>query len=250
MGVFLQRLGVLDQETGPADITLGIPWANVIMQVPSGVNASTTFVDESSVAHAMAQSGSVQHSNSSAPPLPGETTCINFPGTGYFQANDANDFDLPANYGMDLWIKTTSSGCLMSKFSNNNRAFIMQILTDGKIWFKQYGDKNSSTAYITTATGTSDLRDGLWHHICMTHSALVTQSTKLFVDGVRQANITNSWESDPNWAIDPTTGPVMMGRTTNGLLPWTGKMAWPRIWRDYTGPETDFDVPNVTPPVG
>lgn len=235
--------GYVDPPNWPA---MGIPWANIVLQVPSGADASTTFLDQSTSfgTHTMTQSGAVAHTDADAPPLVGETTCIDFPGTGYFQSDDHDDFDFGSgNYGMDCWIKTTSGGELITKYNfTAARAFRFHV-SGGFLVFQQFGDKNSTTQYDTSVTGTTPVADDEWHHVALVHIA--GQTSRLFVDGILEKVAGNSWGG--NWPIDATPSAVRFGQTENEVGNWTGKMAWPRLWRDYAGPTQNFALPTEIP---
>lgn len=247
MSVFLQRLGLLYPVSGLPG--LDIPFANIVLQVQNGADLSTTFVDQSTGygTHVMSQSGEVKHSGNQIPPLTDDFSSIDFPGTGFFQAADHIDFDLPGNYGMDMWIRTSVGGYLMTKYNfNSQRAFLFIIsVATGVIQMIQYGVRTNASSNVNSVGGTTDLRDGEWHHVCATHEADSDQTMHVFVDGLLEGSKTDDWGG--SWPIDATTAPIKFGRSDNDVEPYTGQMAWPRIWRDHTGPIEDFAKPTTMP---
>jgi ribosomal protein S17E len=151
-----------------------------------------------------------------APALPANYS-LKFDGTNDMVSVDGQPFNFgTADFTWEAWIKTSVAGrTILSKSPetdwNATGAGGKQLLLDGtgKLMF----DAHSGSANVT---GTSNVADGKWHHVAMSHTAS-TNTIRLYVDGSEQAFGTVTFPAD-NAAHDFRIGSLGSGGFFNGEI--------------------------------
>lgn len=132
-------------------------------------------------------------------------------------SNDFIDFGNPAvldltgdEVTLSLWVRLDSSVSSMkvfAKWSGAGMSYLLEVLTNGHVLF------GVSAGGIDITEGTTDLDDGLWHHIAGTYDG---SDIRIYVDGVEE----NSTAASGN--LTSTTEPVYIGSRSNGGNPFDG----------------------------
>jgi hypothetical protein len=108
----------------------------------------------------------------------------------YIIYNTSNSYDFSGDWTIEAWIKTSSSDSRLGICARRNRGVAegwFVNLYNGKIAF---GYNDSSSGWLDNSgtgldlVGTSDLRDGNWHHIAIVRASNVFS---FYVDGTRES---------------------------------------------------------------
>ena len=225
-------------------------FANVILLIDDGAHLSTTFVDVSDTPHSPTAGLDVVHNNASLA-FAGDTSSILFDGdSDHLNIPDHADFDLngDVHYGMDCAFKTSVGGLLIAKYDfNSQRAFQFEVeIATGKCRFILYHSRTTGGSALVYTSDTV-CTDDEWHHVCFTHEEVPSENWvgRLFVDGVLEHEEGHT----QTLQIDDTTPPVRVGIDNNGNGDFTGRIAWPRMWKNTLGPTETFINPTEGPPL-
>jgi len=151
--------------------------------------------DSSSSPHTVATFGNV--SFSPALKKVGNSS-IYFDGTSsygsYISVADNTDFEYSGDFTIETWVRVTTKAahqCLFAKGTDADwpvlayQAYIQQ--STGRI-FLQVSNNGSATGNVTITT-TSDLSDGLWHHVAVVRNGNVWN---VYIDGTSEATATQA----------------------------------------------------------
>ena len=205
----------------------------------NGVDASTTFTDDSDSAHVVTPSGDAQIDTADS--KFGGASGL-FDGTGDYLTIPyvANEFDwYAADYTLEAWVKAAAwtgwgdglkKSALIGRMNpttvNNYWSFGPD--PDGKLSFNYY---NGSAIFLT---GTTALPTNQWVHIAMTH-VLSTGEMKTFIDGEIEVSTTKA--GTPQSATDS----LIIGKHNNtAITGWVDDLRIIRGTAKYTA--------NFTPP--
>jgi len=141
-----------------------------------------------------------------------------------------NDYLISAQKGpsgtsdrtVECWIKTNNSISTQQvlidwgAMSPNGSRFTLNLIGNGRLRIEVGGNG---------ITGTTQIANGMWHHVAVTYEHLATTKVKLYIDGVQElaGNFTVSVNTD-------TTNAIQLGRRNDGVNYYQGEMDEVRIW--------------------
>lgn len=113
------------------------------------------------------------------------STSIQFDGLSkYAKMGDVHGFEYSDPFSVSCWVKTTSTGCLMSKLDSTPTGYGVFVGSSGEIRFVISSDATHKMEIYTTASG---FDDGNWHHICCAWNGCgLAWGMSIYVDGELQ----------------------------------------------------------------
>ena len=165
-----------------------------------------------------------------------------FSGRGHIDVGNNEKLDITGNLTVSAWIKTSSKNTYLGIVDKHHlvkntpsgaieRGFSFY-LTDGKIRLTIYSLENGQRS----AMGSSDLRDGKWHHVAGRWDG---ETIKVYVDGsvVRSSN----W----SYGLTSSPAPLSIGARSEGwggYMPFVGMIDEVRLYdRSLTIDEINTD---------
>lgn len=217
-------------------------FANVVLLASAdGADGAQTFTDHSTYGRALTPTGNVQADTDN--PMFGAATML-FDGNGdYLSSPDAGELDLADNdFTLETWLylETTSAWHgLVSHWHATYRAWQLYF-GSGKVQFTFFSGGSQKSVQEPTATLTA----GTWNHIALDRSG---DTFRLYINGELRVTSTQAF------AIDPSTGPLELGRMYGSSTDWlNGAMAETRLTVGVARYASDdgFEVPTEPYPRG
>jgi hypothetical protein len=156
----------------------------------------------------------------------GTSHALDRDGSDYAQAPYSTALDLDT-YTVDAWVKVPTTGVsgtttyiAAKSLTSNARNFTLAVNWSSATTAQVRADLSAGGADIPSATGTSDVADGTWHHLAdVVDSAPVdpNKTERVYVDGVLEATRTFSGNVD-----NPVT-PLTIGHDQN-IQEFTGQV--------------------------
>jgi hypothetical protein len=136
---------------------------------------------------------------------------LEFPGTmgDYLQIPDHDDLQITDAITLLGWVNLSAPACnIVGKDYTGNRHYNIHITTDA-------GSVGCGKMYLsgTTATATTVVTDGEWHHVAGTWDG---SEIKVYTDGVEEASVAFAGP------ISTSDVPVEIGRREAGAIVFTG----------------------------
>lgn len=229
--VHLENNGlVIEADTAPL-LAVGGPVASVLI-IGSGPSGSTNIVDSSANAFPVVVSGNTAISTAQAPT--GMDSSIFFDGSGDLlgvTGGTAVSFDT-GPYTLEAWIYVTSfsgtedavfrfdQGTRFSTFSMLNRRLFLYDTLRG-----------------TICTGATTIQTNTWYHIACCRAGTGTNQTRLFLNGVQDAQGTQ----------DTSLNAARLEINNAAVYPWPGYISNVRVVKGVALYTSNFTVP--TPPL-
>ena len=170
--------------------TPGVPVdSNDILYIKSNTtDGSTTFTDSSLSPRTITAHGDTHHDTGYEK---FGTTSLCFDGTGdYLSLTDSNSWTFPADFTVELWLRTTGTGGHHNVITKGNTdtswaplEWHFDISVSTGVGFWQMSNNGSGNGAVSMG-GSTDIADELWHHVAIVrHGNTVT----MYIDGVAEA---------------------------------------------------------------
>ncbi len=214
----------------------------------NGIDASTTFTDDSVTPHTVTANGNAQIDTAYKKFGTGSGL---FDGTGdYLSIPDHADFDFSGGiFTVDVWIRPTAIGNTMYIYTQGNSSTYhtnLRIHSTGTLRFNVI-----NTVSIISMTSTSTISANTWTHVAVVENG---DSWYLFINGILEDSITDT-DRTPNYIGDIIIGAfVDFGngfdghidefRVSNGTARWTADFIPPTI--EYPAGDNSGTVVEVT----
>lgn len=210
----------------------------------NGVDASTSFTDESSYARTLTTVGNAQV----------DTAQVKFgTGSGLFDgsgdritAPDSADWQFSGQFTVEAFIRTTTIaagvGAIASHYANTiNQGW--RLYRSGSAINAEFSTAASGTPAHVVNTASSVIAANTWHHICFERDG--SDKMRVYVDGVMQASKTSATGTSNN-----TSDPFKIGEAQSGLTGWNGWIDEVRITKGVARYASDagFVVPTAKYP--
>ena len=161
----------------------------------AGIN--TTFTDSSSNSHTLTANGNVNQSSFS--PYRSGGYSAYFDGSTGTKLTTPSSFDFSGAYTVEYWVNTTDGMSVNTVDNTFGDQLYLQVYVNTSTGTANHRSRTSNTVY-NTVTGTTDLRDGQWHHIAAVRDS--SGNMTLYVDGVSEGtSITDSTNLGTNQKI-------------------------------------------------
>jgi hypothetical protein len=152
-----------------------------------------------------------------------------FNGVNYFEADNYTGVSGTTSRTIEAWIKTTVGDKEIVSWGSDisGQKWVFRLNNVGQLRLEVNGGFN---------VGTSDLRDGNWHHVAMRFQGNNTNTIQFFVDGVQETISSTG-------ALAINTGSAYKVRISRGVNNryWDGEIDEVRIWDTYITPTTMTD---------
>ena len=147
------------------------------------------------------------------------TKSVLFGGTNeYVTMGDVLGFEYTDPFSVSFWLKTTTSGYLISKMDSAPRGWGAYITASSGIEFLLI---NTSATNLIDVFGPTGLNDGRWHHVVWTTDGTTAAGVTCYVDGSAVGTTTSS---DTLSATIVSTGPLNLASRTNGTGVYAGDL--------------------------
>ncbi len=152
-----------------------------------------------------------------------------FDGTNYLEADTYTGVLGTAARTIEAWIRTTVGDKEIVSWGSDvsGQKWVFRLDNTGKLRLEVNGGAN---------VGTSDLRDGNWHHVTMRFQGNNVNAVQFFVDGIQETISAST-------AITLNTGSAYKVRISRGVNNryWDGEIDEVRIWNAFLSPTTIAD---------
>lgn len=133
--------------------------------------------------------------------------------TTYVTVSDHDTLDFVTALTLMMWIKTSKTITYQRLLWKADAYGLTTAITAGTV----YGTFYSGAAAADSNWSTTNVCDGLWHHVCYVHdTVLTTYQQKMFVDGLLESQKTRAG------SIDTSTKDLAIGIQLPTTLPFLG----------------------------
>jgi len=172
-------------------------YTTALITTSGSAGTNSTFTDSSSNSHAVTAYGNTTQTSFSPHRHGGYSTY--FDGTTGTKLTTSSSFDFSGAYTVEYWVNTTDGMSVNTVNNTFGDMLYLQVYVNTSTGTANHRSRTSNSVY-NTVTGTTDLRDGQWHHIAAVRNSSGIMT--LYVDGVSEGtSVTDSTNLGTNQQI-------------------------------------------------
>jgi len=172
-------------------------YTTALITTSGSAGTNSTFTDSSSNSHAVTAYGNTTQTSFSPHRHGGYSTY--FDGTTGTKLTTSSSFDFSGAYTVEYWVNTTDGMSVNTINNTFGDMLYLQVYVNTSTGTANHRSRTSNSVY-NTVTGTTDLRDGQWHHIAAVRNSSGIMT--LYVDGVSEGtSVTDSTNLGTNQQI-------------------------------------------------
>ena len=172
-------------------------YTTALITTNGSTGQNTTFTDSSTSSHTLTTYGNVNQSSFS--PYRSGGYSAYFDGATGTKITTSSSFDFSGAYTVEYWVNTTDGMSVNTVNNTFGDQLYLQVYVNTSTGTANHRSRTANSVY-NTVTGTTDLRDGQWHHIAAVRNSSGIMT--LYVDGVSEGtSITDSTNLGTNQQI-------------------------------------------------